>query len=190
MGIAGAIAVVAALAVSGAVRMPALFSTSTESTDTQIVQSVTRIEEVALVSLGIQGITRENSDGKFFGIDVPAGDRLMLLEYEFEAKLGIDGRDVKIDTTQTPMVITIPQFTFIGYDQPHFEDPIEQNGTLAWLSKEISETEMINRILSSANQQEYLDKYADDLEDQAKSYYSSIITAIDPDAELTFVFEE
>ncbi|WP_214466441.1 hypothetical protein [Microbacterium flavescens] len=190
VGMVGATALVVVLALSGVAKIPALFSTNSESTDTQIVQSVKRIEEVALVSLGIQGIKREGSDGKFFGIDVPAGDRLTLLEYKFTAKLGIDGQAVTIDTTRVPFVITIPEFTFIGYDQPLFQEPIEQNGTLAWLSREISQTEMINGILSPENQEEYIATYKDDLEDQATLYYTSIITAIDPDAELTFVFEE
>ncbi|WP_156305164.1 hypothetical protein [Microbacterium aurantiacum] len=161
--------------------------------DSQIYQSVERKEEVALLALGIQGIARENEDGRILGVRLPAGDRTTLIQYDFTAKVGIDGEDVEVDQAglaESAFVISIPEFIFIGYDDPHFEDPIESNGPLSFISEEIEETDMINSILSEEKQQSYIDDHLELLRDQARDYYTAIVRSIDPDAEVEFEFAE
>jgi hypothetical protein len=178
------------VAVAG-VAIGRFFMPATEMSDSQIYQSVERTEEVALLALGIQGIARENEPGEILGVRLPAGDRTTMIQYEFTAKVGIDGADVQIDEApvgEKAFIISIPEFIFIGYDDPHFEDPIEGNGPLSFITEEIEETDMINSILSDEKQQAYIDDHIELLKEQAQDYYTGIITSIDPDATVTFEF--
>lgn len=187
-----AIALIGGAAVAG-VALGRFFMPATEMTDSQIYQSVERKEEVALLALGIQGIARENEPGKILGVPLPAGDRTTMIQYEFTAKVGIDGAAVHIDEAtsgENSFVISIPEFIFIGYDDPHFEDPIEGNGPLSFLTDEIEETEMINSILSDEKQQSYIDDHVELLRDQAQDYYTGIVHSIDPQTTLTFEFAQ
>ena len=71
------LAVGALLAVGAARVFPglSLFSTESESRDSQIINSITREEQVVLLSLGIQGIREQKESGKIFGMSVPGSER-------------------------------------------------------------------------------------------------------------------
>lgn len=189
-----AVLLIAALALSilGVVqgwRLPSFLGGSTYDRDSQIVQSVEAKEEVALVSLGIQGIKRRETAGNAFWGQIPGATRVSLLQYEFHAKLGLDGSRVKVTPKGNgQFTVMIPNFIFIGYDKPHFEAAIDQNGALSWFAPEIEETDLINAILGEDSQKDYLTKYDDDLKEQAKVFYTSIITAIDPAATISWEF--
>ncbi len=191
VGVAAIIVVVGVLAVTNVIPAAGLFNTSTETSDSQVITSVTEQEEVALLALGIQGVARSDSKGEIFGVEVPAGDRTTLIQYEFTGKVGIDGRDVIIDGGEDgEYLVTIPRFIFIGFSEPRFEDPIESNGAVSWLTPEIDETAMINTILSDSNQQQYVDQNVDALRSQAETFYRGIITGIEPTAQVTFEFTQ
>ena len=185
---------VLALTILGAVqgwRLPSFFGGSTYDRDSQVVQSVETKEEVALVSLGIQGIKRRETSGNAFWGQIPGATRVSLLQYEFQAKLGLDGSRVKVvPDGEGKFTLTIPDFIFIGYDKPHFEAAIDQNGALSWFAPEIEETDLINAVLGEKSQNEYLTKYENDLKEQAKVFYTGIITAIDPAATISWKFSE
>ncbi|MCR2817305.1 hypothetical protein NQ166_00480 [Microbacterium sp. zg.Y1090] len=162
-----------------------------QTSDSQIYQSVQRQEKVALLALSIQGISRQEADGSILGIPAPAGDRTTIIQYAFTAQVGIDGSHATIEAAgdgEGSYVVSIPEFIFIGYDDPRFEDAIESNGPLSFLTEEVEVTEMINNILSEENQQTYIEDHAEILRDQAEAYYTGIIQGIDPDATLTFEF--
>ncbi|MEW2014081.1 MULTISPECIES: hypothetical protein [Microbacterium] len=183
-----------ALSILGAVqgwRLPSFLGGSAYDRDSQVVQSVETKEEVALVSLGIQGIKRRETTGNAFWGKIPGATRVSLLQYEFQAKLGLDGSRVKVvPDGDGRFTVTIPDFIFIGYDKPHFEAAIDQNGALSWFAPEIEETDLINAVLGEASQQDYLVKYKEDLREQAKVFYTGIINAIDPDVALDFQFAD
>lgn len=183
-----------ALSILGAVqgwRLPSFLGGSTYDRDSQVVESVETKEEVALVSLGIQGIKRRETAGNAFWGQIPGATRVSLLQYEFQAKLGLDGSRVKVvPDGNSGFTVTIPDFIFIGYDRPHFEAAIDQNGALSWFAPEIEETDLINAVLGEDSQNDYLAKYSDDLKEQAKVFYTNIITAIDQNATVSFTFAE
>lgn len=192
LGIIVGIVLIGAIAVAG-FAIGRFLLTRSDMSDSQIYQSVERKEEVALLALAIQGIARENEDGRILGVRLPAGDRTTLIQYEFTAKVGIDGEDVKIKEAgpgEGAFVISIPEFIFIGYDDPRFEDPIESNGPLSFISEEIEETDMINSILSDEKQQNYIDDHLQLLRDQARDYYTAIIQSLDPDVGVEFEFAQ
>ena len=166
-----------------------LLGSDTEARDTQIIQSVTREEQVVLLSLGIQGIAEQTERGSFLGVDIPGSGRASFIQYGFNAKLGIEGSDVTIARTgENGLTISIPEFVFIGHDDETFRTVVEDNGALSFVTPEIDTAEMINEILSHDAQDEYIEANQEVLEDQARVFYTAIVTSIDPTMDITFEF--
>ena len=95
-----------------ALALKSLFSSSSSERDSQVVQAVTRVQEVALLSLHIEGIDRYESNREIFGVAIPASEKTTLIQYKFDAKLGVDGSKVKIERTGPESLrVTIPEST-------------------------------------------------------------------------------
>lgn len=181
----------AAFALGGlnALALSSFFTSSSNERDSQVVQSVKRVQEVALLSLHIEGVARHESSGEILGVAVPATEKTTLIQYKFDAKLGIDGSQVKIEATGPESFrVAIPQFIGIGFDDPVFEDPLESNNALGWLAPPAVQTQMINNLLSDENKQKYISQNAAALKEQAKVFYSEIIATVDPDVTVDFEF--
>jgi hypothetical protein len=180
-----------ALSAMNVLRLPELFAAEETTSDSQVIEAVSRTEEVALLALAVQGIERKDTQGKLLGVTVPASDRTALLQYEFTAKVGVDGSDVTVDGNgDDGYIVTVPPFIFVGYDAPRFEDPIESNGAISWLTPEIKETEMVNEILSAEKQQEYIAAHLEDLRAQTEAFYEGIVLGVDPSARVEFRFAQ
>lgn len=172
-----------------ALALSSLFTSSSNERDSQVVQAVTRVQEVALLSLHIEGVARNESNGEIFGVAVPASEKTTLIQYKFDAKLGIDGSQVKIEPTGPESFrVTVPQFIGIGFDDPVFEAPLESNNALSWMTPPAVQTRMINNILSDANKQKLITQNATALKEQAKVFYSGIIASVDPEFTIDFEF--
>lgn len=182
---------VAAFASGGlnALALKSLFSSSSSERDSQVVQAVTRVQEVALLSLHIEGIDRYESNREIFGVAIPASEKTTLLQYKFDAKLGVDGSKVKVERTGPESLrVTIPESKFIGFDNPKFEDALESGNPLSWLAEPAVQTRMVNNILSNENKQKYISQNGEALKEQAKAYYSGIIESVAPEVTLDFEF--
>lgn len=167
------------------------FGIASESHDTQIVNSVVRKEQVVLLSLGIQGIKEKNQKGDFFGVGIPGSERASFIQYNFTAKLGMDGKAVTITRSgENRYLITIPRFIFIGHDDVKFKLAAEDSGVLSWITPKIDTVEMINTILNDEVREQYLAQNSELLRDQAQVFYTSIITGIDPAITLEFKFPD
>ncbi|TFC76692.1 hypothetical protein E3O45_07985 [Cryobacterium sp. TMS1-20-1] len=172
-----------------ALALSSIFTSSSTERDSQVVESVTSVQEVALLSLHIEGVSKHESSGEIFGVAVPASEKTTLLQYSFDAKLGIDGSQVKIESTGPESFrVTIPEFIGIGFDDPVFEDALESNNALSWLTPAAVQTRLINNILSDENKQEYITQNAAALRDQAAVFYSGIIASVDPEVIVEFEF--
>lgn len=194
LGIVGSLLlVVAGFLLSGLTSGLAIFGspggTQAETVHTQVVAAIERTEQVSLVSLGIQGIEKTSGSTTFFGVVVPGSERTKFLQYAFDAKLGLDGGHVVIkQDSEKQFTITISEFTFIGYDNMHFELATESNGVLSWVTPEIDTAAMANSIMSTETKQKYIDANRELLRDQAESFYGGIIKAVDPTIDVTFDF--
>ena len=172
-----------------ALALSSLFTSSSNERDSQVVQAVTRVQEVALLSLHIEGVARNESNGEIFGVAVPASEKTTMIQYRFDAKLGIDGSQVKIEPTgPESFLVTVPEFIGIGFDQPVFEAPLESNNALSWMTPTAVQTRMINNILSDENKQKFITQNAAALKEQAKVFYSGIIASVDPEITIDFEF--
>jgi len=141
------------------------------------------------LSLGIQGISERTAGSKFFGIDIPGSNRASFLQYNFNAKLGLEGKDVKIERAGANLYhLSVPAFTFIGHDGVSFKMAAENNGVLSWTTPPIDPVETINQILNDEAKSQYVTANQQILIDQAKSFYTGIIRSVDPSAEVTFDF--
>ncbi len=168
-----------------------LFGSESESTDTRVIQSIKREEQVVLLSLGIQGISEKTEKRTFLGVEVPGSDRATFMQYSFNAKLGIDGRDVRIvPVGEKKYRISIPEYIFIGHSNEDFRLVAENNGVLSFITPENDPVEMINSILSADAQADYIADNEEILRDQATYFYSSIITGIDPEIDITYDFSQ
>lgn len=165
------------------------FGIASESRDSQIVRTIKRTQEVSLLSLGIQGIREENESRELFGKSIPGSGRTVFLQYEFTAKLGIDGSKVHIrQRGQDDYVISVPEFTFIGFQDPTVKVATEDGGVLSWVTPEIDTLELTNEVLNSGEQRTYITSNEDLLKEQVATFYDSLIASIDPSIETTYEF--
>lgn len=179
------------LLISQRVDLPSIFGVKTETSDTQVIRAVERTQQISLVSLGIQGIVERDQNSKLFNFTIPGTGEKVFLQYNFTAKLGVDGSHVTIKQTgNKAFLITVPKFLFIGYDKPTFKVAAEDGGILSWFTPEIDKVEMINAILNEKAQQQYLTDNKALLESQTQTFYTSLIRSIDPAVTTTFKFSE
>jgi hypothetical protein len=165
------------------------FGIDSESHDSQVVNAIERTEEVSLLSLGIQGIKSEEQSGEIFGQSIPGTGKTVFLQYNFDAKLGIDGAQVELTKTgPSAYRVSVPEFTFIGYDEPTFKVAVEDGGVLSWATPDIDKVEMVNEILDDGAQNKYIESNEDLLREQTKVFYDSLITSIDPAIKTTYEF--
>jgi hypothetical protein len=184
---------VAAFASGGlnALALKALFSSSSSERDSQVVQAITRVQEVALLSLHVEGVARHESNGEIFGVAIPESEKTTLIQYKFDAKLGIDASRVKIERTGPKSFrMAIPQFIGIGFDNPKFEDALESSHALGMLAAPAVQTRMMNNVLSDENKQQYITQNVAALKEQAKTFYSGIVASVDPEITVDFEFAE
>jgi len=182
---------VAALAAAQAFPGFQLFGGKSETRTTQIINAVTREQQVVLLSLAIQGITtKEQGPTTFLGVEVPGTERAAFLEYRFKAKVGLDGKYVHIQQTgEKEYLVSIPRFIFIGHSDENFRVAAENNGMLSFASAPIETTEMINTLLNDEAQRTYVTSNEELLRDQAKVFYTGIISGIDAGIALDFEFQ-
>lgn len=160
-----------------------------ETTRTELIQSITREEQVVLVSLGIQGISTKKDISVLFGADVPWSDRTSFIQYSFNAKLGIEGKSIDVRKIgENKFLVSIPKFIFIGHDNEEFKLIAENNGILSFVTPTIDKVDMINKILNSDAKSEYITANDEILKDQAKAFYTSLISSIDPTLVIEFEF--
>jgi hypothetical protein len=160
-----------------------------ETKTSQVIQAVRRTQEISLLSLGIQGITSQEQCSHVFGKCIPGSTEKAFLQYDFNAKLGIDGQQVEITKTgEHAYRISVPEFISIGFSEPDFQVAVEDGGALRWVTPDIDQVEMINEILDDAAKQAYIQQNEDALQDQTKVFYDTLITSIDPDVKTTYEF--
>jgi hypothetical protein len=72
------------------------------------------------------------------GIAVPGNQRAKYIQYNFDAKLGIEGKDVTVKSTKAhPFTVSIPKFIFIGFNKAKYQVAAENNRTLSWTTPDI-----------------------------------------------------
>jgi hypothetical protein len=162
-----------------------------DSRNSEVINAVTREEQVVLLSLSVQGIDVEKDKADAFGIDIPGSGRTSFLQYRFDAKLGLEGGGVSIEKTgDASYAVTIPEFTFVGHDNVDFQTVAEDNGVLSFSTPDIDTAEVVTEILNDETRSQYVADNDELLRDQAENFYEGIITGVDPTVDVEFVFED
>ncbi|WP_404442523.1 hypothetical protein LG315_07735 [Microbacterium marinum] len=171
------------------------FFGASESRDTQVIRSITGEEQVVLLTAGMTDVQEERADGLDIALGdwnlftLPGSDRSLLVRYEYDAKFGIEGKDVQISqTADNAYRITIPEFIYLGYANPDLSIANEENGILSWTTPEIDTTEVIEELLSEQAVAQHIDGFRPVLEEQAETFYTRIVEAIDPSITVEFEY--
>ena len=166
-----------------------IYSAPVESKNTQVINAVQREEQVVLLSLGIQGLAEKSSAGEVFGVRVPWTDRTQFVQYSYKAKLGIEGKDVRVtETGDHAYTVEVPQFIFIGHTDEEFKTAVEDNGVLSWTTQPLDAASTVSDVLSADKKREDINDNRELLQDQARSFYEGIIRGVDPEAQVTLEF--
>lgn len=164
---------------------------ASEQREIQVIRSVELQEQVVLVRSAIADLKPKADIQDINGIAIPWTDRSVLLQYEFDTMVGINGEDVTITRTgDNAFRIAIPDFILIGIDEPRYHVVNEVNGVLSFLTPEIDTLKLTEEVLTDEVKTEHIDGLRPVLEVQAKDFYTNIITAIDPNVTLEFTFAE
>ncbi|MBO9578266.1 MAG: hypothetical protein J7480_05800 [Microbacteriaceae bacterium] len=191
--LAFAVVVAAGLAIFFALTRPLVVNTHTETVDERFIGAIERTQQVALLSLQVQGIESKKRattwEFPWGPWEVPGSERALFVQYSFAAKLGIDGADVRIEPLGDGRFrVAVPAFEFIGQDDVDLRIAVEANGALSWITPEIDEIAMADEILSGSSEAQYVADNRDTLQDQARDFYTGIAQSIDPEIELEFMF--
>ena len=163
--------------------------TERESRNSLIINAIERENQVVLLSLGVQGLAEESVQTKIFGRNVPWSGRTLYMQYNYRAKLGIDGGDVTIEQTgDNEFRVTIPEFILIGHDDIGFRVAVERNGVLSFVTPEIDQAKLVTELLSDDATAENINNNRDVLREQAAAFYTGIFKSVDPEITVTFDF--
>jgi hypothetical protein len=174
---------------AGAGLAAGMFFGAAQEREVQVIRSIELQEQVVLLRSGITGLKPEREVKDVNGIEIPWSDRSLLLQYEFDTMVGIDGREVSIvPTGDKSFRVTVPDFILIGTADPKFSVVNEQNGVLSFVTPEIDTLQLTEELLTDDVEAEHIEGLRPVLEEQARTFYTNIITAIDPTITLEFEF--
>lgn len=160
-----------------------------ETKDSQVIEAIERTQEVSLLKLGIQGILEKNQNTEIAGVGIPGTGESVFIQYNFTAKLGIDGADVEVTKTgDKTYAIAVPEFKGIGFDDPTFKVAVKDSGVLSWVTPDIDQLELVNEVLDDDAKSEYVESNTDLLKDQTQVFYDGLIKSVIPDAETSYEF--
>lgn len=164
--------------------------TVTETETSEVIHAVQRRQEIVLLSTSTQGLHTTQNSAKLFKWGVPGSQKLNILQYKFTAKLGIDGKEVKIEEiAPTHFRLTIPPFKFIGFSEPEFKTVHQHGQALSFATADIDVAEGINEVLNEERRKEHIQLNLDLLKGQTETFYGDLIHAINPEAKLEFEFQ-
>lgn len=182
--------VVVGIAASAGVAAGMFFGAAQER-EVQVIRSIELEEQVVLVRSGITGLKPEREVKDINGIVVPWSDRSLLLKYEFDTMVGIDGRGVSIvPTGEKSFRVAIPDFILIGTADAEYSVVNENNGVLSFATPEIDTLQLTQELLTDDVLQKHIEGLRPVLEEQARTFYTNIVTAIDPTITLEFEFSQ
>jgi len=166
-----------------------------ESRVAQVIRSIEGEEQVILLTAGMTDVKEEKANGLKLAIGdfqlstLPSTERSLLVRYEYDAKFGIEGRDVDIQSTgNDSYLVTIPKFIYLGYANPDLSVAGEKNGALSWTTPEIDKSAVFEQVLTDQVMNEHIGGFRPVLQGQAKTSYTRIVNAIDPTIQLQFEF--
>lgn len=190
---------VAIILVAGGFGLLGYFSRqSDKATISQSYSSVKYLEEVhevVLLNVGLQQVEAQKKNTKipWTKIGLPATEKRALIILNYEAKFGITKPVAISKSGENAITVKVPKFEVIGIelDEKNPYQLYDDSGDLlSFATEKIDTAELALKKLSNEDQNEYLISYQDNLKRSAETYYKSIITAINPEFEVTVTFAD
>lgn len=190
---------VAIILVAGGFGLFGYFSgQSDKATISQSYSSVKYLEEVhevVLLNVGLQQVEAQKKNTKipWTKIGLPATEKRALIILNYEAKFGITKPVAISKSGENAITVKVPKFEVIGIelDEKNPYQLYDDSGDLlSFATEKIDTAELALKKLSNEDQNEYLISYQDNLKRSAETYYKSIITAINPEFEVTVTFAD
>lgn len=169
-----------------------MFDVFEESNETQVVTAMKKQKEVAVLGLSVTDIYDKSQATTFFGLDVPFSEKTSYLKGTFDAKLGFDGKQVKIKQSKVDdnkYTITIPSFVVVGISNPKFEVVDSKGEMLSFVTENIDTHDLANKAMSDKTLKKYIKMNKEWLEEQSQTYYEGLLRKVDSDIKLEFKFE-
>ncbi|MFW7431090.1 DUF4230 domain-containing protein [Vagococcus carniphilus] len=169
-----------------------MFDVFEESNETQVVTAMKKQKEVAVLGLSVTDIYDKSQATTFFGLDVPFSEKTSYLKGTFDAKLGFDGKQVKIKQSKVDdnkYTIIIPSFVVVGISNPKFEVVDSKGEMLSFVTENIDTHDLANKAMSDKTLKKYIKMNKEWLEEQSQTYYEGLLRKIDSNIKLEFKFE-
>ncbi len=156
------------------------------------IEHIEQVNEVVFLNTAVQKIITAKNYTTIFGQEVPFSEKSALLIVKYKAKFGIKS-PVRIESSgENSYRITVPDFQVIGLALDEQEPYIiydKSGDILSFTTEEIDTGQLITDEFKSAEQQNFLTQYEEDIQESARNYYQSLFKAISPDIQVQLVFE-
>lgn len=187
--------VIAGLLVGGfvALKYTGLVKTFSQNTSSSVVQYIEKAKETVFLNVGIQHVETQRKNAKLFAnFDLPFTEKKAIIILNYQAKFGIK-QAVSIESTgENRYQVTVPKLEVIGVELAKV-DPYQlydsSGELLSAFTQNVDTGELATKSLSNKEQEKYLAKYREQIQDSAKEYYTTLFKPINPDIELDFVFK-
>ena len=150
------------------------------SQSSSMVQYIQEANEVVFLNVGIEKV-------------VTAKNQTTIIILNYAAKLGIRTH-VKVEQlSEKKYKIIVPKYEVLGIelDKTNPYQLYDSSGELlSYSTQNIDTGTLVAQTLSNEEQAKYLEKYVENINDSAKSYYKALFQSISKDIELEFEFSE
>ncbi|MET3557356.1 hypothetical protein ABID29_000465 [Streptococcus rupicaprae] len=154
------------------------------------VKYLEQVQEVVLLNVGLQRVEskKENTKIPWTKIGIPASEKRALIVLDYDAKMGIKKPVTIKKTGEHDILVKVPKFEAIGVQFHDYKLYDDSGDLLSFATKKIDTGDLATSRLSNKAQKEYLEHYQEQLQQSADNYYKSIITAINPEFNVTVEF--
>ena len=165
------------------------------SQSSSMVQYIEEANEVVFLNVGIEKVVTATNQTTipWTDIGIPFSEKKSIIILNYAAKLGIRTH-VKVEQiSEKKYKIIVPKYEVLGIelDKTNPYQLYDSSGELlSYSTQDIDTGALVAQTLSNEEQEKYLEKYVDNINDSATSYYKALFQSISKDIELDFEFSE
>ena len=165
------------------------------SQSSSMVQYIEEANEVVFLNVGIEKVVTATNltTIPWTDIGIPFSEKKSIIILNYAAKLGIRTH-VKVEQiSEKRYKIIVPKYEVLGVelDKTNPYQLYDSSGELlSYSTQDIDTGALVAQTLSNEEQEKYLEKYVDNINDSAISYYKALFQSISKDIELDFEFSE
>ena len=165
------------------------------SQSSSMVQYIEEANEVVFLNVGIEKVVTATNltTIPWTDIGIPFSEKKSIIILNYAAKLGIRTH-VKVEQiSEKKYKIIVPKYEVLGVelDKTNPYQLYDSSGELlSYSTQDIDTGALVAQTLSNEEQVKYLEKYVNNINDSAMSYYKALFQSISKNIELEFEFSE